>query len=695
MPKPKKPLDHAFRALSLAQGTDSSTPSTWDKDTRSVRVTLATETPVDIWDWELGRVKEVLLMSGCLIPKNGQVPLADTHDLGTVENVLGSIRELATKGKNLEGTIYFASTDDALDAASKVEEGHITDVSVGYIRHDKTFVPKGQKAVIGGRSYTGPVLVVTSWSPYEGSLCPVGADQAAKIRSLHGLENPENPETPEPKGLRKMNKKLKELLEKHGLKANATDAEARAFLADLVGGKREADLTDEEQELVDTESVRMAEQEKVRAKQGLVAADERARCTEIYEMGRKFGFEDKADEMVRSAVTLADARAKMLELVHARAAASGAVGSVSFGLEDRDKFRTAAEEGLLVRAGLMSDKAVKFGTEFAGRRLTDLARSALRMAGKNDGGSEMEMLGRALTTSDLPNILANVATKSLEMGFEAGVETFDVWADTSGSLPDFKAATLAKISDAPSLQAVKENGEVAYGSLSDEKETAQIGAFGVITALTRTVLINDDLGALTGLQFAQGEAAKRLIGDKVYAALTANAALNDNVALFHATHNNLLTAGALSTAKINEAVAAMKKQTRPGGNSKVNERPVFFIAPVALEGTAEAFFSSNLSPTVVTIQNGEAAVGNGQANIYGGAYFTRVYDTRLDDASLTAYYFAGRKGHTVKVFFLQGQRTPRLEVRNGWAIDGAEFKVSLDLCAVPVDYRYLAKNAGA
>lgn len=690
--KKKKPHDPAFRSLALVKGEASSAPASWDKESRSVRLTLATENPVDIWDWEHGRVPEVLLMAGCLLPKSGQLPLADTHDLGTVKNVLGSLRDLTIKGKNLEATAYLASTPDGADAATKIEEGHITDVSVGYRRHDKTFVPEGTKAVIGGRSYTGPVLVVTSWSPYEGSLCPIGADEAAKMRSYTGADEPE-PEKPEPKGQRQMNKKLLELLQKHGLKANATDAEARAFLADIIGGKREADLSDDEQELVDTEAVRMAAQDKVRAAQGIVEKEERDRCTEIYQMGRRFGFEDKADEMVTRGVALADARAQMLELVHARGASSGVVGSVSFGLEDKDKFRTAAEEGLLIRAGLMDPAKAKYGTELAGRRLTDVARTACRFAGISDGGDEMTMLGRALTTSDLPNILTNVASKALVMGFEAGVETFDVWADTTGSLPDFKAATLAKISDAPNLEAVKENGEIAYGKLSDEKETAQIGAYAVITGLTRTLLINDDLGALTGLQFAQGEAAKRLIGDKVYAAL--GATMNDGAALFHANHANLLTGAALSADSISAAIAAMKKQTRPGSLSKVNERPVYFLAPVALEGKAEAFFGSTMSPTVVTIGNNEAAVGQGAANIYGGGYFTRVYDTRLDDVSLTAYIFAGRKGKTIKVFFLQGQKTPRLETRNGWAIDGAEFKVSLDVAAVPVDYRYLAKNPGA
>jgi peptidoglycan hydrolase-like amidase len=82
-------------------------------------------------------------------------------------------------------------------------------------------------------------------------------------------------------------------------------------------------------------------------------------------------------------------------------------------------------------------------------------------------------------------------------------------------------------------------------------------------------------------------------------------------------------------------------------------------------------------------------------NPYAGSYFTRVYKARLDDSSITAYYFAGPKGKTVNVFFLNGVQRPYLEVQEGWKVDGVEYKVRIDCGAKAVDWRGLVKNPGA
>ena len=84
-----------------------------------------------------------------------------------------------------------------------------------------------------------------------------------------------------------------------------------------------------------------------------------------------------------------------------------------------------------------------------------------------------------------------------------------------------------------------------------------------------------------------------------------------------------------------------------------------------------------------------------RANPYSGSYFTRVYEARLDDASSVIWYLAGPKGKTVKVFFLNGNRTPYLETKEGWNIDGVEFKVRIDAGAKAMDWKALIRNAGA
>ena len=84
--------------------------------------------------------------------------------------------------------------------------------------------------------------------------------------------------------------------------------------------------------------------------------------------------------------------------------------------------------------------------------------------------------------------------------------------------------------------------------------------FGRLFAITRQAIINDDLSALSDIPARHGEAAARKMGDVAYAVLTANAAMGDSVALFHATHGNLGAAAVVGIAPIAEAIKLMKLQ---------------------------------------------------------------------------------------------------------------------------------------
>jgi len=77
------------------------------------------------------------------------------------------------------------------------------------------------------------------------------------------------------------------------------------------------------------------------------------------------------------------------------------------------------------------------------------------------------------------------------------------------------------------------------------------------------------------------------------------------------------------------------------------------------------------------------------------AYLTPVHDARLDTASSTVWYLAGRKGMTVKLFTMNGNMAPKLESRAGWATDGMEFKARVTAAAKAMDWVGLYKNAGA
>src|SRR4051812_43278713 len=106
--------------------------STADDATRSVDVTMTTESPVAVYDWQSGTIiDEVLLAEGGDFP--AQLPLLDAHMRYSLDNLLGSVRNINRQGSNWSGRAFLAANDPESDKAwNKVRQGHLTDVSVGY-----------------------------------------------------------------------------------------------------------------------------------------------------------------------------------------------------------------------------------------------------------------------------------------------------------------------------------------------------------------------------------------------------------------------------------------------------------------------------------------------------------------------------------------------------------------------------------
>lgn len=658
-----------YRTISLrAAGKDS--PSTFNRETRTVDITLSTEEPVMVWG-----ENEILLSDGARIPKDKKIIMLDTHNRYTVDGVLGSIRNLHKSNGEVVGTAHFSTRVKAEDAMLLVEEGHLTDFSVGYKVNKFLRVAEKETQKIKGREFVGPLIVVTDWTPREGSVAPIGADSKAKVRA----DGPE-----QGKGVNEMDKRLKNYLISRGLDKDATDDQAWEFLARLekedgqpvkppaeppkpaTPARTEPDPPEGD----DTQ----AREEGARA--------ERNRIAEINGMGERLGEEELARQLIDEGVSLDAARERFLKRQMEK---DSPTVRATVATDERDKFRAAAVDSLLLRGNVEVETPAPGANELQGFSLRELARESLRTAGLRTGGPVHEMIGRALTTSDFPYILADSARKSLFVGWDTSPETWSTWCGT-GNVSDFKQHSSVRASEMDDLDEVPEHGEYQYGGRTEAKEVYQIATYGKIFAITRQTIINDDLNALTDVPRGHGEAAARKVGDVAYAVLTANAAMGDGVALFHANHSNLGSAAVVSETTVGEAVKLMGLQKDIGGKRRLNIRVAFFMAPLSIMTAAEIFYNSEMF--------GGAATDTTRRNIFFGQ-FTRVYEGRLDDASTTAYYFAGPRGKTVTVFFLNGVQAPYLETKTGWTVDGIEYKVRIDAGAKAMDWRGLVKNAGA
>lgn len=363
------------------------------------------------------------------------------------------------------------------------------------------------------------------------------------------------------------------------------------------------------------------------------------------------------------------------------------------GMEAREKFVAGATMALMAKARLKGGER----NEFSSMSLAELARTSIDVSGGRMAFSDrMAMIGHAFTmsgmhtTSDFANVLANVMGKAALQGWEEAMETYQLWT-RPGTLTDFKATKRVGAGLFSALPKIQEGAEYTYGTVGDRGESIALATYGKLLRISRQAIINDDLSILSEMPRKMGRAARRTIGDLVYAVLTSNPTMSDGVALFHATHGNLAgTAAAPSITSLSAARTAMKTiREVPGedGSPVLNISPKYMLAPAALETTAQQLLTSLVDPT--------ANKGHATNPVSGMAEL--ITDGRLDAASATAWYLAADPNafDTIEVAYLDGREEPYIEEQTAWTSDGVEVKVRIDAGVAPLDFHTLHKNAGA
>jgi hypothetical protein len=326
------------------------------------------------------------------------------------------------------------------------------------------------------------------------------------------------------------------------------------------------------------------------------------------------------------------------------------------------------------------------GRQWVGLSLMDLGRECLRRKGINPlGRGPAEVAQLALTTSDFPNILADVANKTLRMGYENYPNTFQVFCRKS-TANDFKSINRTQLSGAPAMLQVNENGEIKQGYLTDGKETYYLLSYGRILNITRKTIINDDLGAFTRVPELMGRKAATLEGDIVWALITANGNMADGNAVFSTQHANYTGTGtAISADSVGVGAAMMTVQTGLEGDV-LNIRPEYLAAPVGKQLIVERLLLTPNYP-------------DAQSNVVPESVrkLKPIIEPRLDASSSTKWYMFAGPGQvdTIEYSYLAGQEGMRFETEMGFEVDGVRMKAAHDFGAGVIDYRGMYENAGA
>lgn len=423
------------------------------------------------------------------------------------------------------------------------------------------------------------------------------------------------------------------------------------------------------------------------------------RAADIVALCQRHGLGDLQGQLLREQATMDQARAAVLAALDQRSLdnASGPTTSIRTVGDEHETRMRGIENALMQRLdpGAQLDDN---GRQYRSMTLVEMAREVVEGLGhKTRGMSRAEIVNVALRvrsgmlgTGDFPALLGGVGQRVLRAAYDQAPSTYQLWARRAANLPDFRIRQAIGVGGDVELKKLNEHGEYTYGSLSEDATGYRAFTFGRSLAITRQMIVNDDLDALTrtGTRFA--DAARRLENRLVYEQILKNPVMSDGEGLFHAEHKNLLT-GASSKFSL-EALSSlrmlMRKQTGLDQEA-LNIAPAFLLVPSDLETLAYQYTSPNYQPTKAGDIN-EFRTG-------GRTALEPVVEPLLDAVSTTAFYLAARAGQvdTVEFAYVDGYEGLRTETFASEDVDGVKLRASLDFAAKCLDFRGLAKSNGA
>jgi len=598
---------------------------------------------------------------------NSGAPVLSNHDSYRLDSVLGVVEKASIKkedGKTLAmATVRFSDREEIKPIIKDIRDGILPNISVGYRVHKFEEMPKNDDGV--------PVFRATDWEPYEISFVTIPADAQAQVRSddeKHACE------------IVRIEEALNVPEESTVLDSDRDGCtygdESRSEISNCKSkGVREMPT----EETVNLDDVKLA-----------AVNEERKRVSEITTAVRSAGLsEDFKSTLVEGGTSIDEARKLVIEELGKKDAETKTRSSnVAIITEERDTVKRGIEDAILHRTDSRVNKLTDVGREFRGMGLLDMARECLDQAGvKTRGMSRQEVAKLALrahTSSDFPEILANVAGKTLRDAYEAAPQTFESFTRRV-EVPDFKQVSRTQLGDAPDLEEVLESGEISQGTVGEQAEKYEVKTYAKMIGMSRKMLVNDDLSAFARIPQLFGRAAADLESDLVWNILFDNAALADAVALFHATHSNLNQGGlsAITVASLGAARAAMRTQTGLNGR-KLNLAPMNLCVPAALETVAQQFIA-NITPDLA-----------GNVNPFSNR-LNLIVEPRIDDNDANSWYLMADAGQVdmIELASLTGETGPMIETEDMFDSEGIKIKARMDRGVKAIDFRGMQKNDGA
>lgn len=430
--------------------------------------------------------------------------------------------------------------------------------------------------------------------------------------------------------------------------------------------------------------------------------EERKRCAEISSLCRQFGIE--GEEEKRFLDEGADV-GKVKDVILEKMMKGGSpihTGNIEVTEDAGDKFRKAAGDALVMRAGIEIEKPADGATELRHMSLRDLAIESMK---REQGDKLYRMSSDEIfslvqrqffnPTAAFPSMLDNAINKAYVESHKKVAVTFDKFTK-KGVLKDFKISDNNYLAGpVGEFLKVPESGELKHDTYKDVKlPTRKLETYGRQFTLSRQAFINDDIDLITKMPARYAASARKTINKQVYEILLNNPVIYDGTQLFTKKHGNLVTTGTGITRESMQAmIMALQTQADEFGEAIII-RPSKLLVPVGLAFDMYTLFHS---PTIHTEGNTQAVnplfryanqielIEDPTINVLSGGFGKTMPWFLLGAADDTDF---------IQVDYLNGQEIPNIQRGGVSGTLGLVYDIFLDWGISVMDFRGAIKNPG-
>lgn len=661
---------------------------------------------------------------------DGCVDLTRVNEIGCVlfnhnrDAVIGKvIRAWVENGRGI-AEIEIDSDEESEKIYQKIKSGTLKGVSVGYAVSIWEDVKPNKKSSDG--RFEGAVSIAKRWEVYEISIVSVPADPTVGVgrekdsneRTLQQLERQLSVNKNMIGGSKKeMGKKAKrkqkimrqqalldaarsqhrELSEQEKQEFDSLQREIERLTEEIAEEERQAgtepETAGEERSHMEADTGQGISADQVRQ-------EERRRMSEITSLCREFGLEDQMDSFILEGKSVEDVRTAVIENMRKNGQPLG--GRVVVETDEKDKFRAAASDALILRSGIQMQNPAEGARDLMGMSLRDLAIECLEAEGetgvrRKSADELVSIIQRQFLnpTAAFPSIMDNAINKAYVEGHKTATVTFDKWTKR-GTLKDFKTHDNNYLSGpAGELLKVPENGELKHDVWKDAKRpTRKLETYGRQFTISRQAFINDDVGLITRMPAKYAASARKTQNKQCYQILMSNDTIYDGKKLFGKEHANLLAKGTgITREAVQGMVMALTNQKNEFGEVYMI-RPAFIIVPSGYKFDMYTLFYSQ---TVNTTDNTQAV---------NPLYQYRESIEVIEDPTINAlcggfgnqmpWWLVGAKEDTdfIEVDYLNGQDVPNIRRSEAAGKLGFVWDIYLDWSVNVMDFRGAIKNPG-